>query len=885
MRNTFPAGRLLLLIFLVCVVVALAFGRFPLGGPVNAWLQDRAVSLGLDLRGGFHLEYEIDLSKVEPEAHEDALNAVQAVIERRVNAFGVGEPVVQIARRGADRFLIVELPGIDDIEQAKNIIKETPALEFREERTQEEITAHFEPLNVETRADADATLARIVAGEDFTAVQQEVDPLAALRLQQETADEEGEDAAPQIQYAAKGELAGAPAIEAVLFDDAIAANTVHSEIVESEVAYHIIRKADTRQVTPDEGEEAVQEVGYELITFIKQSVRTNPAESYKATDLTGEFLKRAEVTYGHLGASRPEVSIFFNPEGADMFRALTKRSIGKTIAIAVDDQIVSAPSVAQELPGGQAQITGNFSIDEASALASRLNEGALPVPIELASQQSVEASLGAEALAVSLKAGLAGLIAVMLYMIFYYRLLGLVAAFAIAFYTAAIIAILKLSSTFPAGLSITLTLSGIAGLILSIGMAVDANILIYERIREEVRRGRRFGHALEEGFKRAWSAIRDGNISTIITCLILMIIGTGFVKGFAIILIMGVIVSLFTAVVLVRMMLRMSSRGIFEKYPALIGSKLAQGTQTKIYQIIDKRNVTYVLSGVMMAVSLGTLAFLGLKPGIDFTGGTLMEVRTTEGTELSKESVCAQLPANFCAESFTVQKSEEDRYIIRYKFSTEERNTEVREALTAIDSGAQELRTDFVGSKISQQLKGNAITAILLVVAMILAYIAYAFRKISFPISSWTYGFTAVVALVHDIVIVLGLFAIFGKLFDVEVGIPFIAALLTILGYSVNDTIVVYDRVRENILRTKNIGQFIALLNQSISETLARSINTSLTVVVVLVAMILWGSASLVWFSVALLIGVIAGTYSSIFVATALVATIYTYKKRKGLLK
>ncbi len=885
MKHAFPAGRLLLILFLVCTVVALAIGRFPLGGPVATWLDELDVNLGLDLRGGFHLEYEVDLTKVDPAAHEDALNAVQAVIERRVNAFGVGEPIVQIARRGTDRFLIVELPGIKDVEQAKQIIKETPALEFREERTTQEIDAYFEPLNVEVREGAQAALARITNGEDFTEVQKEVDPFAALNLQ--GGDDQQQE--PEVQYAAKGELVGAPAIEAVLFDNNVAQGAVYNEIVESEVAYHIVRKADTRQSIPEaaEGEEVgdpVQEVGYELITFIKQSQRTDPGAIYKATELTGEFLDRAEVTYSDIGVTRPEVSIFFNPQGAEMFSELTKRSVGKTIAIAVDDQIVSAPSVSQALHGGQAQITGNFSLEEATRLAGRLNEGALPVPIELVSQESVDASLGAKALTVSLKAGFIGLLAVMLYMLFYYRILGLVAALAIAFYAGAIIAIMKLSSVLPAGLSITLTLSGIAGLILSIGMAVDANILIFERIREELRRGRRFAHALEEGFKRAWSAILDGNISTIITCLILMIIGTGFVKGFAIILIIGVIVSLFTAVFLVRMVLRMFGPRLFEKYPELIGGTSTE-KRTKIFEIIGKRGVTYVLSGILMLMSVGAVALFGLKPGIDFTGGTLIKVQASTGTTITKDALCKNLPENICAQSFTVQKSEDDTYNIRYVASTEEHNQQVRDALASIDPEVKELSAAFVGSKISDQLRGNALTAILLVVAMILIYIAYAFRKISFPVSSWSYGFTAVVALIHDIMIVLGLFAIFGRFAGVEVGIPFIAALLTILGYSVNDTIVVYDRVRENILRTKNTDQFEAILNQSISETLARSFNTSLTVVVVLVAMIMWGSSSLVWFSVALLIGVVAGTYSSIFVATALVATIYQYKKAKGLIK
>lgn len=301
--------------------------------------------------------------------------------------------------------------------------------------------------------------------------------------------------------------------------------------------------------------------------------------------------------------------------------------------------------------------------------------------------------------------------------------------------------------------------------------------------------------------------------------------------------------------------------------------------------IIGKRKITYTFSLCLMAISVGALVAFGLNLGADFVGGTQMKVKASEQGKISYDVVCAKLPEGSCTESFKVQQSGENEVIIKYRDSDDAFNTLVVGALTEIDPEHTLLETYFIGATVSEQLKGNALTAIMLVIAVILLYISWAFRRISFPVSSWSYGFTAIVALVHDVLIVLGVFAVLGKFFDVEVGIPFVAALLTILGYSVNDTIVVYDRVRENILRTKNTKDFAALLNMSLNETLARSLNTSLTVVVVLVAMIFWGSSSLVWFSLALLIGVVAGTYSSIFVATALVTTIYGYKKKKGLLK
>ncbi len=300
--------------------------------------------------------------------------------------------------------------------------------------------------------------------------------------------------------------------------------------------------------------------------------------------------------------------------------------------------------------------------------------------------------------------------------------------------------------------------------------------------------------------------------------------------------------------------------------------------------IIGKRKYTYTLSSILVILSIVMLIFSPLKFGIDFVGGTQLKVQKSESGIITKEALCEKLSEEFCAKSFIVRQADENGVLIEYKQSDESNNQAVIEAIAQVDPESTILQTDFIGSKISEQFRGNALTAIILAIVVILLFIAWAFRKISFPVSSWSYGFSAIVALIHDILIVLGLFALFGYLFDVEVGIPFTVALLTILGYSVNDTIVVYDRVRENILRTKDTAHFAQLVNKSLKETLARSLNTSLTVAVVLIAMIIWGSSSLLWFSVALLIGVIAGTYSSIFVATAIVVNIYEYKKKNKLL-
>ena len=538
-------GKFLFVVVFAVFVGMVAVPRVP-GLPKNAqsWLDKFKINLGLDLQGGLHLEYKLDLSKIDKDHKKDAVEAVQSVIERRVNALGVAESVVQIANRGEDRFLIVELPGVKDIQRAKDIIKETPFLEFKEERTEEEIkkaleekNKPFKEINEKTKNKAQEALDKILKGEES------FEDLFKKSKPEKVGDDFG-----KLSLAKKGTYL--PNIEKVLFDDSLKENEIYPKLVETEFSWNIIKKIKV------EGEGDEKKVSAEYIPFSKLKLPLTIDDKYKPTELTGKYLKGAMVNFGGRGVSNPGVSLQFNKEGAKIFADLTKRNLNKTIAIYIDNELVTSPVVKTEITDGKAEISGDYKLDEAKKLAKRLNEGALPVPIELVSQESVGATLGIEALKKSVKAGAIGLLLIIVYMIVYYRILGLVAAGAITLYAATIVAMFKMSSTI--GMPITLTLAGFAGLILSIGMAVDANVLIFERIREEIRRGRGLRLALDEGFKRAWTAISDGNISTIITALILMTMGTGFVKGFAVILIIGVLLSIFTSVVLVRIILEFS---------------------------------------------------------------------------------------------------------------------------------------------------------------------------------------------------------------------------------------------------------------------------------------------------------------------------------------
>lgn len=520
--------------------------------PLFRLVENLKVNEGLDLQGGIHLEYKADVSQVPSEKVEEALAAAEAVIERRVNAFGVGEPLVQRSRSGEAEHIIVELPGVKDIEQAKQMIKETPFLEFREQSAPDpEIVKQFETMNQNTKKQAETILERAKNGEDFSALAKEF-----------SQDPGSKDNGGDLDFTTKG--AFVPEFDAVLFDTNFKKGDVFGTLVESPYGWHIIKKMDER------GEGDTLEIRASHILFLKRSVEQYPELNWTATGLSGKHLKNAVVDYQSQGVGSPQVSLQFDAEGTELFAAITKKNIGKPVAIFLDNEIISQPTVQSEIVAGQAVITGNFTMQDANDLVKRLNEGALPVPITLVGQQSVDASLGQSALKQSLFAGLVGLGAVAIFMIVYYRFLGLIAVLALLLYTAMLLAIFKLSVFTP--FAITVTLSGIAGFILSIGIAVDANVLIFERTREELSYGKGVAKSIKEGFRRAWPSIRDGHVSTLITTVILIGSGTGFVKGFAIILALGVLLSLFTAVVLVRVTMDYLIGDWMERHPKLLVS-------------------------------------------------------------------------------------------------------------------------------------------------------------------------------------------------------------------------------------------------------------------------------------------------------------------------
>lgn len=530
--------------------------------PVEQFLGNLKMNYGLDLEGGIHLEYLADVKDIADNKQAEALEAAVAVIERRVNAFGVGEPLVQLSKSGNENRIIVELPGVKDIEEAKKLIKETPFLEFRE-LAGEEAQKEIDDYNAQSLDTAGKILENTRNGADFAE--------AAKAWSQ---DPGSKDKGGEYDFQKKGFYV--EAFDKVTFDPSFAKGSVWPELVETPFGWHILKKLDER------GEGDDREVKIAHILFPKYNLSDFPQKQFKATGLSGKNLKDAFVDYQSQGLGAPQIGLRFDDEGAKLFADITKRNIGKPVAIFLDQYIISQPTVQAEILNGQAVITGDFSLPEANALVKRFNEGALPVPISLVSQQSIDASLGKTALDMSVYAGVIGLAAVAVFMVFFYRFLGLIAVIALLLYSAMLLALFKLSNFTP--FPMTLTLSGIAGFILSIGIAVDANVLIFERTREEFSFGKSMRTSLREGFRRAWPSIRDGHLSTIITTLVLMGIGTGFVKGFAITLALGVLLSLFTAVVLVRIMVDFFFSDWMERYPWILSTpkKPTSSLDTKV---------------------------------------------------------------------------------------------------------------------------------------------------------------------------------------------------------------------------------------------------------------------------------------------------------------
>ena len=579
--------------------------------------------------------------------------------------------------------------------------------------------------------------------------------------------------------------------------------------------------------------------------------------------LMGDDLKPTAGAQRNATTFEIYVSMEFDKEGRKKFADFTRRNVGEYLAMILDDKILSAPYIKSAILDGTAIIEGGFaSVEEAQRLAEFLNAGALPVPLDVVQTHTVEATLGQDSVNRSVQAGIWGLIAVLAFMVGYYLLPGLIADFALGIYALLTFAVFK-------AIPVTLTLPGIAAYVLSIGMAVDANILIFERLKEELRSGKTLRAAIDAGFKRAFTSIFDSNMCTAITCVILWWFGTGPIKGFALVLLLGVAISMFTAITVTRSILHLLVNTGLADNEMLLGVRRqwVAGQRGRSVNVVRHMWVYFIISGLLLAPGLYFWLGAGtLKPGIDFTGGSMTQMEFKQ--PVARAAVAGVL-SSAGLEGSMVQKSTENPRVVfvRTKDVTDQKLREVHGQLEKRFGEFEMPQVEKIGPTISRELKTNAIKAVLLAAAAIVLYLTA-----RFAIGGIAYGFRfgvcAIIALLHDIGITVGAFAIFGKFLNWEIDSLFVTALLTILGYSVHDTIVIFDRVRENLRHRSKDESFDGIVNKSILQSFARSINTSLTLILTLVALLVFGAPVIQRFVTALLIGVALGTYSSMFNAS-----------------
>jgi SecD/SecF fusion protein len=588
----------------------------------------------------------------------------------------------------------------------------------------------------------------------------------------------------------------------------------------------------------------------------------------------GEAVGDARAELDPQFQTRWQVAIRFQGDGGRRWAELTGRAacqpVGdptRRVAIVLDGQVISSPQVDPSVPceqgigGGQTVITGDFTDREAADLALLVRAGALPVPVEVVEQRTVGPTLGDAAIRASVQAAVIGAALTMLYMIAYYRLLGGLASVALLAYGLLSFAVLLV-------LGSTLTLPGIAGFVLAIGMAVDANVLVFERMREEHRGGAGFRRSLDRGFTKALSAIVDAGVTTLLAAGLLFFLASGAVRGFGVTLSVGVLVSLFCALVVTRILVELVARAAWVRNrPGLLGleggGRLAGWLATRGPDLLGRARWWLAASLVALLVAAAGLVVRGPSFGVEFTGGRLLEYRTGRPVDLD---AARQALAEAGLPRAVVQSSGDGDLTVRTGQLDQAGEEEVRRAVGGVGGQITELRDEFIGPTIGAELRRKALIALGIALVVQLGYLAVRFR--------WTFGAAAVIAMFHDVVILLGLFAWLGKPLD---GV-FLAALLTVIGYSVNDSVVVFDRIRER-LRSRTREPLATLANDACLQTIPRTVNTGLGALFILAALYVLGGDTLTNFALALLVGILVGTYSSVFVATPLLVA---FEQRTG---
>ncbi|TXB65391.1 protein translocase subunit SecDF [Vicingus serpentipes] len=838
------------------------------------------------------------LAFIKEEA-DDAIERSFNVLRTRISLFGAAQPNIQ-KLTGSDRIL-VELPGVKDKVRVRQLLQGTAKLEFWLTYENQEIYPMLaqadELLGAANKAKAsviDTTVTDEVLSEGTA--EEVADAIETLVDSTVNSAEEGTASLLDKIEGAEGESSDSNAVATP--------EQSFEDYAKDHPLFAIMRPAifqdEQGQYFPGQG----PIVGY---VAIKDTAKVNSYMAMKEVralfpprikflwtakpyDDEGKFLQLLAIKVDNregkavlegdviIDASQqfdqfsgsPRIDMAMNGEGANKWKHITADNIGKSVVIALDNLVYSFPTVQGEISGGQSNITGNFDIEEAKLIANILKAGKLPAPARIIEENVVGPTLGQESINKGMLSFIVALLVVLAYMVFYYSKAGIASVIALL---ANMFFIFGVLASMPQ--LIALTLPGIAGIILTIGMSVDANVLIFERIREEIAAGKGTRLAVADGYKFAYSSIIDANVTTLLTGAVLWFFGTGPVEGFAKTLVIGIGTSLFTAIFITRLIFEFN----LNKNKVLsFSTKLTDGAfkNTNI-NFLTNRKKFYILSGIIIVIGLGSLLTKGLQYGIDFKGGRTYVVRfdnpvSTVDISKSLESLFETSP-----ETKTFGDDNQVKITTTFMIDSEDENADdvvegkLNEGLASLSSKYEVMSSQKVGPTIADDIKTSSFWSILFSLIIIFIYIVFRFKK-------WQFGVGAIFALFHDVLITLAIFSIFYGIlpFSLEVDQAFIAAILTVVGYSINDTVVVFDRIREYLGSFKKRDNE-DVINEALNSTLSRTVNTSLSTIFVLLMIFVFGGEVIRGFSFALLIGVIVGTYSSLFIASPIM---YDFTKK-----
>ncbi len=827
-----------------------------------------------------------DVLKFLQERVEDAIATAENTLRARIDKFGVTQPNIQ--RLAASGRILIELPGVTDKERVRKLLQGTANLEFWETHDNKDIYPLLELANTRlkeiltpaadtTKKDSTATAAtESSAKKETTAAATDSSSLASqLNLgKSDTAKKIGETRADTIARLRKENPLFALLSPAIGRDDkgqSVLSNGPaigYATIADTAKINHFLQLPKIKTVFKPHTKFfwTFKAIDKEETTL--QLVAIDGARNRGKAALAGDIITDARKVFDQQSSGSPQISMSMTAEAATEWKHLTKDNVGKSIAIVLDNSVYSFPTVQGEISGGTSSITGNFSIEEADDLVNILKAGKLPAPARIVEETVVGPTLGQEAITNGFLSTIIALVLVLLFMGFYYNKAGWVADLAMVINNFFVIGIL-------ASFGAVLTLPGIAGIVLTIAMSVDANILIFERVREELIAGKATGLAIKEGYRNAMSSVIDSHVTTLLLGIILFVFGTGPLQGFATTLIIGIVSSLFCAIFITRLVF---DRWLGKNKPIAFGNKYTERAFRNInINFVGRRKLYYVLSTLIIIA--GVVAYVskgGFSLGVDFKGGRSYVVRFDEIKPT--EEVRKALTESFgeAPEVKTYGESSQQRITTTYLIAdaSEDAETKVEaklnEGLQTLGVKYEIMSSQKVGETVSRDIRSKAIWAVLLSCLVMFVFIFIRFKK-------WTYGLGAVVALFHDVLIVLSVYIIFDGIlpFSLEITQDFIAAILTVMSYSMTDTVVVFDRIREYLTERNKAdldkGEKVKVINYALNSTLSRTINTSLTIFFVLLAIFIFGGETIRGFSFALLIGIVIGTYSSICIATPIV--------------